>query len=178
VLPSEAGLACTLEGVLVDTGDWVWIWLGVAVAFAFLELVTPFFFFMISFAAGAALAALGALLDAGVGLQWGLFLLGSGVALAILVPVGRRLANAEPEGDETPEGAARWIGRMAVVLEAIPAGPHATGLVRLERGKWRAETAGEAGIPVDAEVEVIAVRGTRLVVAPPDPRQPDPRRAP
>ena len=159
----------------MDAGDWVWIWLGVAVAFAILELVTPFFFFMISFAVGAALAALAALLDTGLGAQWALFLVGSGVALAVLVPVGRRLAHAEPEGDETPEGAARWVGRVAIVLEAIPAGPHATGLVRLERGKWRAETDGEAGIPVDAEVEVIAVRGTRLVVAPPDPRQPDPR---
>jgi membrane protein implicated in regulation of membrane protease activity len=165
----------------VDAGDWVWIWLGVAVVFAFLELITPFLFFMISFAAGAALAALGALLDVGVGLQWGLFLGGSVVALAILVPVGRRIAHAEPEGDEIPEGSARWVGRTAVVLEAIPAGPHATGLVRLERGKWRAETDSDAGIPVNTEVEVLAVRGTRLVVAPPDPRQPapeatDPRR--
>ena len=154
-------------------GDWVWIWLGVAVAFAFLELVTPFLFFMISFAVGAALAALGALLDASVGIQWALFIVGSAIALALLVPVGRRLAHAGPEGDETPEGAARWIGRTAVVLEAIPAGPHATGLVRLERGKWRAETDAEAGIPVNAEVEVLAVRGTRLVVAPPDPKLQD-----
>ena len=155
----------------MDAGDWVWIWLGVAVAFAFLELVTPFLFFMISFTAGAALAAVAAVLDVSVGLQWGIFLLGSVAALAVLVPVGRRLAHAEPEGDEIPEGSGRWVGRTAVVLEEIPAGPHATGLVRLERGKWRAETDAEAGIPVDSEVEVIAVRGTRLVVAPPDPRR-------
>ena len=162
----------------MSDGDWLWIWLGIAVAFSFLELVTPFLFFMISFAAGAILAALAALLDVDVGLQWGLFLVGSAVALAVLVPVGRRIAHAEPEGDEIPEGAGRWIGRTAVVLEEIPAGPHATGLVRLERGKWRAETDAEDSIPVDAEVEVLAVRGTRLVVAPPDPRKADPRKAP
>jgi membrane protein implicated in regulation of membrane protease activity len=155
----------------VDAGDWVWIWLGVAVAFGFLELVTPILFFMISFAAGAALAAVAAVLDVGVGVQWGIFLLGSLGALAVLGPVGRRLAHAAPEGDEIPEGSGRWVGRTAVVLEEIPAGPHATGLVRLERGKWRAETDADAGIPVNAEVEVIAVRGTRLVVAPPDPRR-------
>ncbi len=155
----------------MDAGDWVWIWLGVAVAFAFLELVTPVMFFMISFAAGGALAALAAVLDIGVGIQWALFVLGSGIALAVLIPVGRHISQASPEGDESPEGAGRWVGRTAVVLQEIPGGPHATGLVRLERGKWRAETAGERSIPVDAEVEVIAVRGTRLVVAPPDPRR-------
>ena len=152
----------------MDTGDWVWVWLGVAVAFAFLELVTPFMFFMISFAIGAALAALGALLEVGVGVQWALFLVGTAGSLLVLVPVGRRLAHAEPEGDETPEGAARWVGRTAVVLEEIPGGASATGLVRLERGKWRAESAAEHPIPTGAEVEVIAVRGTRLIVAPPD----------
>jgi membrane protein implicated in regulation of membrane protease activity len=161
----------------MDAGDWVWIWLGVAVAFAFLELVTPFLFFMISFAVGAALAAFAALLDVSVGLQWAVFLFASGFALAVLVPVGRRIAHAEPEGDEIPEGAGRWVGRMAVVLEEIPAGPHATGLVRLERGRWRAETDAEDSIPADAEVEVLAVRGTRLVVAPPDPKQADPKQA-
>lgn len=152
----------------MSDGDWIWVWLGVAAAFAFLELVTPFFFFMISFAVGGALAAMGALAGIGVGVQCVLFLGGSTVALVVLIPVGRRLAHAEPEGDETPEGAVRWVGRVAVVLEEIPAGPHATGLVRLERGKWRAETDADEAIPVDAEVEVIAVRGTRLVVAPPD----------
>jgi membrane protein implicated in regulation of membrane protease activity len=162
----------------MDAGDWVWVWLAVAVVFAFLELVTPVLFFMISFAAGAAVAALAAVLDLGVGVQWVLFLGCSALALALLVPVGRRLAHASPEGDEVPEGSIRWIGRTAVVLEEIPAGPHATGLVRLERGKWRAETDSDAGIPVDAEVEVVAVRGTRLVVAPPDPRTANPRRVP
>lgn len=156
----------------MDAGDWVWVWLGAAVLFAFLELVTPFFFFMISFALGAALAAVAALFDVGVGLQWAVFLVGSGAALAVLIPVGLRLAHAEPDGDEIPEGAARWVGRAAIVLEEIPSGPHATGLVRLERGKWRAETDADAPIPVGAEVDVVAVRGTRLVVTPPDPSFP------
>jgi membrane protein implicated in regulation of membrane protease activity len=156
----------------METGDWVWIWLGVAVAFAFLELVTPVMFFMIPFAIGAVLAALAAFFDAGVGAQWAVFLVASAGALLVLVPIGRRLAHAEPEGDETPEGAARWIGRTAVVLEEIPAGAGATGLVRLERGKWRAESAADEAIPVGIETEVIAVRGTRLVVAPPDTTTP------
>jgi membrane protein implicated in regulation of membrane protease activity len=148
----------------VDAGDWLWVWIGAAVLFAFLELVTPFLFFMISFAAGAAFAAVAAALDASVALQFGVFIAGSGAALLVLVPVGRRLAVAE--SDDVHEGAVRQIGRVAVVLEQIPAGRHDTGLVRLERQQWRAETDADATIEAGAEVEVIAVRGTRLVVAP------------
>jgi len=119
---------------------------------------------MISFAAGAALAAVAALLDASVALQWGVFVLGSAAALLVLVPIGRRLAASE--SDEAHEGATRQVGRVAVVLEDIPAGTHDTGLVRLERQQWSAETDDDVAIAKGTEVEVIAVRGTRLVVAP------------
>lgn len=154
--------------------EWIWIWLAIAVAFALLELVTPVLFFMISFAVGGAVGAVGALFDIGVGVQWAMFLVGSAGALAVLVPIGRRMASATPAGGETSEGSARWVGRTAVVLEEVPGGPTETGLVRLERGQWRAESATDASIPTGAEVEVIAVRGTRLVVARPqqDPSTP------
>jgi membrane protein implicated in regulation of membrane protease activity len=147
----------------VDASDWQWVWVGVALTFVVVELVTPVLFFAISFAAGAALAALAALLDTSNGVQWGVFVVGSIAALFLLVPIGRRIANAKT--DAAPEGASRWVGRVAVVLEEIPGGANATGLVRLERAQWRAETEGAAAIPVGAEVEVLSVRGTRLVVA-------------
>jgi len=139
------------------------VWIGAAVVFAVIELVTPVLFFAISFAIGAVLAALGALVGLGVGFQLGLFLLGSTGSLAMLVPIGRRIAQAE--GDDEAQGASRWVGRVAVVLEDIPGGPHSTGLVRLERAKWRAETDASEPISAGTEVEVLAVRGTRLVVA-------------
>jgi membrane protein implicated in regulation of membrane protease activity len=148
----------------VDADSWLWVWIAAAVAFAIAELLTPFLFFMISFAAGAVLAALAALVDASVGFQWALFAIGSAGALAVLVPIGRRLARAE--ADDAQEGATRWVGRVAVVLEEIPGSPHATGLVRLERAKWRAETDADDPIGPGEHVEVTSVRGTRLVVAP------------
>jgi membrane protein implicated in regulation of membrane protease activity len=148
----------------VDAGSWLWVWIGAAAVFAIAELVTPFLFFMISFAVGAVLAALAAALDASVGLQWVLFVVGSDLALAVLVPIGRRLARGE--ADDAQEGATRWVGRVAVVLEEIPGAPHATGLVRLERAKWRAETDADNPISPGEHVEVTSVRGTRLVVAP------------
>jgi membrane protein implicated in regulation of membrane protease activity len=148
----------------VDSPEtWRWIWLGVAAAGALGELAVPGTFFVLSFAIGAAAAAALAFADGALGAQWGVFVVVSGVALALLVPVGRRLAQRT--SDEAQEGATRWIGRVGIVLEEIPSAPHATGRIRLERDEWRAETDAGVGIPPGAEVEVLAVRGTRLVVA-------------
>lgn len=153
----------------MDAGDWLWVWIGATVAFAVAELVTPFLFFMISFAAGAALAAVVAALDGAVGIQWVAFLLGSIGALAVLVPIGRRIASAG--GDDDQQGATRQVGRVALVLRDIPADGHDSGLVRLERAEWRAETDAAQPITAGQQVEVISVRGTRLVVAPLHPEK-------
>jgi membrane protein implicated in regulation of membrane protease activity len=148
----------------MDAETWRWIWLGVTGACALGELAVPGTFFVLSFAVGALLATIAAFADTSLGLQWVLFVGGSVGALAMLVPVGRRLARHE--GDEAHEGATRWVGRVGVVIEEIPESPHSTGRVRVERDEWRAETDGGDLIPVGAQVEVLAVRGTRLVVAP------------
>ena len=148
----------------MDAESWLWFWLAAAVLLALAELFTPFLFFMISFAIGAALAALFSFFDAPLVLQWVVFIAGSGAALLVLVPIGHRLAKAEP--DDEAEGAQRWVGRTAVVLQSIPGGPHATGLVRLERAEWRAEAPGQAEIEAGQMVRVVEVKGTRLIVVP------------
>jgi membrane protein implicated in regulation of membrane protease activity len=143
---------------------WQWVWLVAVVVFVVLEIITPFLFFMISFAIGAALSALAAFFDASVVVQWLTFIAGSGAALAVLAPIGRRLARAH--GDDDHEGALRWAGRLATVVEPIPGGANATGLVRLERTKWRAECHRDGEIPAGTTVRVLSVKGTRLVVVP------------
>jgi len=148
----------------MDDETWRWIWLGLVVTFAAGELAVPGTFFVLSFAVGALLATIAAFLDASVGLQWALAVVGSAGALALLAPLGRRLAR-QPS-DEAQEGATRWLGRVGMVIEEIPSAPHATGRVRVERAEWRAETDEDGGIPVDEAIEVVAVRGTRLVVVP------------
>ena len=52
------------------------------------------------------------------------------------------------------------------MLEEIAAGVGGTGLVRLEREQWRAESVTGADIQPGSEVLVLRVHGTRLVVAP------------
>jgi membrane protein implicated in regulation of membrane protease activity len=143
---------------------WQWVWLVAVVVFAVLEIITPFLFFMISFAVGAALAAVVAFLDGSLVVQWLAFLVGSSAALGVLVPIGRRLAQAH--GDDDHEGALRWVGRLATVVDPIPGGANATGLVRLERTQWRAECHRDGEIPAGTTVRVLSVKGTRLVVVP------------
>jgi membrane protein implicated in regulation of membrane protease activity len=134
---------------------------GAAVVLALGELAIPGTFFVVSFAIGAAVAAVASFLGASVLVGWVCFVGGSALALAVLIPIGRRLNRA---GGGDPTGATRWVGQRAVVLTAIPAGPHETGIVRLQREEWRAESADGNAIAMGTEVEVLRVDGTRVVV--------------
>lgn len=154
---------------------WRWIWLLAAVAFAVGEIAVAGTFFLAPFAAGAAVAAAAAFAGLGLGAEWLAFVVVSGVAAAVLVPLGRRLdrRTAQPA-----IGAHRWAGRQAVVLRDIPGGHGATGLVRLDREEWRAESLLGSPIPAGATVLVSRVEGARLVVVPIEDPPPLPEGAP
>ncbi len=142
---------------------WRWVWLGATAMFAIAELTSaPGTFFLLSFAIGALVACIASFVGVPVVVGWALFLVASGAALALLVPIGRRMDRTR-EGQLT-EGANRLIGRQAVVLHGIPAGPHEMGMVRVEREEWRAEHLDGTEVPEGAIVDVIRVDGTRLVV--------------
>ena len=148
-----------------------WVWLVVAVALTVGEVTTAGAFVFLPFALGAAVATVAAFAGAGVAVEWLAFLLASGAASAVLWPLGRRLEQASPA---SRVGAGRWAGREGYVLEDIPAAPGSTGLVRLDREHWRAESA--VGVPIrrGSTVLVSRVDGTRLVVLPLDEPAIDP----
>lgn len=151
--------------------SWRWVWLAAMVLFALGEIFVPGTFFMISFALGAAAASITAFLGGGIVLEWVLFVAVSAGSLAVLVPIGRRLDRVHTGPGA---GANRWVGQDAVVLAEIPEGVHETGLVRVEREEWRAESADGRAVPSGTRVRVVRVDGTRLVVEAPEP----PDRAP
>ncbi len=145
---------------------WRWVWLVAAVVFAVGEMMTPAAFFFLPFAAGSLAGSVLAFLGVGVGWEWAAFVVVSGSSFAVLWPIGRRLERRYT----TPGvGANRWVGRQGVVLSDIPGEVGATGLIRLEREQWRAES-GIGGVPIrkGASVLVSRVHGTRLVVFPLD----------
>lgn len=142
---------------------WRWIWLGAAVVMTAGELTTAGAFFFMPFAIGAVIAAAAAFAGASLGIEWLLFVATSAAAFAVLFPLGRRL---DRRGSPEAIGAGRWVGREGVVLEEITGGVGGTGLVRLEREEWRAESFSGTAIKPGASVLVLRVHGTRLIVAP------------
>ncbi|MDQ3304729.1 MAG: NfeD family protein [Actinomycetota bacterium] len=157
---------------------WRWIWLAVAAAGAIGEMAIAGSFFLLPFAAGGAVAAVLAFAGVPVGIEWLVFVAVSVAGVVATRPLARRLdVGTSSEGI----GARRWIGQTATVLEAIPDGPQATGLVRLGREQWRAESLEGIGIEAATVVKVVDLAGTRLVVWPLDqivPRAPEVSRAP
>jgi membrane protein implicated in regulation of membrane protease activity len=148
---------------LDSSGTWGWIWLAAAVVFAVGEIGVAGSFFLLPFAGGAVVAAVGSALGAPVGLGWLLFVAVSAACSAVLWPLGRRMDRSGPHH---AIGANRWVGRQGVVLQDIPGGVGNTGLIRLEREEWRAESLNGTPIEAGSTVLVGRVDGTRLVVMP------------
>jgi len=144
----------------VEEELWRWIWLGAAVVFGLGEIFTAGFF-LLPFAAGAAVAAILAFLDVDPVIQGIVFLVFSVLALIAL----RRFAD-RGTGPQHPVGANRFVGETALVTEPIER-YGSQGRVRMGTEVWRATTDG-ALIEPGREVRVVDVRGTRLVVQPLD----------
>lgn len=142
---------------------WRWIWLALATGLIVGEIAVAGSFFLLPFGLGALAAAVVAFAGGSVGVEWAVFVLTSGAASAVLWPLGRRLDRRSPRH---AIGATRWEGREAVVVQDIPAGVGGTGLIRLDREEWRAESL--TGIPIRAGSTVLVSRvaGTRLIVLP------------
>ena len=152
---------------------WRWIWLVAAAALTIGEITVAGSFFLLPFAVGALAAAVLAFAGAPVAVEWLLFVVVSAAAVGVMRPLARRLDR----GPQSRIGANRWVGSEGVVLRDIPAGPGATGIVRIDREEWRAESLTGHSIPAGSTALVSRVDGTRLVVVqlePPSPMPIDP----
>lgn len=149
-----------------DPESWRWVWLAVAVVGLAGEIVTTGTFFLLPFGIGAAGACVAAFAGVGLALQWLIFVVVSAIASAAVRPLARRL-----DRDVTTDGvgARRWIGMTALVLDDIPAGADETGLVRVGREEWRAQSASGRPVAAGERVTVVEVLGTRLIVSVPHP---------
>ncbi len=142
---------------------WRWIFLVAAVAFTVGEIAVAGTFFLLPFGVGALAAALAAFAGLSVAVDWLVFVIVSGGASAVLWPLGRRLDRKTPRH---AIGSNRWVGRQALVTRDIPGEHGGTGIVRLDREEWRAESMMGVPIRTGSTVLVSRVDGTRLVVLP------------
>jgi len=139
-----------------------WGWLILALVFFAGEILTAGFF-LAAFGVGAALAALAALMGMDIIWQLGVFVIGSILALVL----SRRFAESvSPPEQSEKVGIDRVLGKKAIVIEPLNA-LRGTGIIRVDTEEWRALPEDETQIiPVNSIVEVVAVKGTRLVVRP------------
>lgn len=143
---------------------WAGIWLGVSALFAGGEIIAPGSFFLLPFAGGALGASIVSLIGAPVPLSWLVFIVLSLGLFFMLRPLANKLDADLPD---TPGiGANRLVGHHGIVHVTIPAGSHTTGTVTLGSENWNAEGRDGMGLSEGTAVQVVEVKGTRVVVEP------------
>ena len=139
------------------------IWLLVLIAFAVGEALTVGLT-SIWFAVGA----LGALITAGLGFgfwpQIIVFLVLSGVTLALVRPLAKKVLK--PGYSAT--NADRVIGAVGLVTEEVD-NMAGKGLVNLSGQVWSARAQDEQNIPAGQEVRVLRIQGVKVIVEPVHP---------
>ena len=157
----------------LDLDVWPWIWLTVAVVFALVELVlVGGSFIILPWAASAFVSAILAFYDVSVEVQWAVFVFGGALMFAVLYRWAQRFM--EQNTLEPGVGADRLVGMTGYVTAPIL--PHDTdrrGRVSIAGEVWGAVTDGEYVIDSGARVRVLAMKGTRVVVAPVAPTGPN-----
>lgn len=148
----------------IDLNAWPWIWLIVAVIFAILELtLIAGTFILAPFAISALFASLLGFYDVNVEIQWATFVFGGGALFYVFYRWARHFVS---DRDLPPGvGADRLVGMQGTATSTVPPQRmQTTGSVRVEGEIWRAVSTGDDEVPEGALVEVVEVRGTRIVV--------------
>jgi len=121
-------------------------------------------FFLLPFGLSALLAMLLSIVGAPIWLQWVTFVV-VGVALfVVMLRWGQRFQAEQPL--PVGVGADRLVGEIGLVTGSVPAEPTKSGRVQIGAEDWAAESLGKVDIEVGTAVEVIKVRGTRVIVTP------------
>jgi membrane protein implicated in regulation of membrane protease activity len=137
-----------------------WFWLVALVLFAVAEAATVGLV-SIWFAGGALVALIATGCGAPIWLQVLLFLVVSGIMLALLRPFVRRMTKSS----KTETNAGRHIGREALVMEEIN-NLTGTGAIKLDGVTWTARSESGEVIPVGTTIVVQRIEGVKVVVAP------------
>lgn len=154
-----AGTALRGGGGQVENEVWRWVWTVLAVVAAIAEIFTAGFF-LLPIAIGAFGAAILAWFGVNAIAQWLVFFGVSAIAFAYL----RRFAKHQDE-NQPRVGANRWVdARGVVIADVVP--DTGSGMVRVQGEEWRATSAHDEAISTGTHIEVVEVRGSKMVVRP------------
>jgi membrane protein implicated in regulation of membrane protease activity len=140
---------------------WRWIWLMIAGVLITGEMFVAGTFILIPFGLSASVAMVMAFFGAPLLLDWIVFV-GLG---GLLFSVFWKKSRVSMAAMKSPPGAGhdRLIGVLGRTLEAIPADPAESGLIKVGGEEWRA-ISDVGPISSGSTVEIMEIRGTRVVV--------------
>ena len=138
----------------------VYIWLAAIIVFLLVEAGTVALV-SIWFAGGALLAMIAAALGAGVPVQLAVFVLSSGLLLALMWPLAKKRIN----GRHVRTNADRLIGREVLVTEQIE-NLKETGEIKVNGVLWTAVSADGSVIPEGSLVRIERLEGAKVDVSP------------
>ncbi len=144
----------------MDSGQMAVAFLVLALILSAAEIAAPGLV-LLPFGLGAGVAAVAGFLGADPLIQVAIFVVTSAGFFFALRPIGRRLNEST---SDQGVGVKRLDGAAGVVLEEI--GARDSGMVRIDREEWRADSAQNTALAVGANVIVVEVRGTRVIVEP------------
>ena len=136
-------------------------WLVLLVVFLIAEAACPIHLVSISFALGALVALLCAALGAPVWLQITLFVVVSGVLLALLWPLAKKFLNSKVTATNV-DSVVGSVGRVTADIDNV----EARGQVKLGGMEWTARSTSGDPISVGTEVRVDRVEGVKVYVTP------------
>ena len=134
------------------------VWAVLAALFIIGELLTAGFF-LFWFGVAASVSCVLAIIGVGAGWQLAVFVFLS----IILVASTRRFADKITKESPVKVASDRALGKKGLVIERIDP-IRDTGMVLVDREKWRADSQKDAVIEKDAIIEVIGIEGTHLIV--------------
>lgn len=135
-------------------------WLAAVIIFCCVEAATVGLV-SIWFAGGSLAALIAASLGAPFWLQITLFVVVSGVLIALLRPLMRKVILPK----KTATNADRHIGQVALVTEEID-NLRETGAVKLDGVVWTARSLSNQVIPVGTAISVRSIQGVKVIVEP------------
>lgn len=134
------------------------VWLIIAVLFLLIELLSPGLFYSLSFAIGASAAMVLAMFADDLTAQMILFLAASAGAMVLL----RRFVARRTGAYKPTSNVYALVGKKGVMVVS-PAGQQ-LGYVKVNGEMWACRTVDQEIIGVDAQVIVVAVKGSHVVV--------------
>ena len=133
-------------------------WLIIVIVMAVIEIIT-LGLTTIWFAGGALAAFIASLLGDDLAVQIILFIVVSVVLMALTRPLAVNYLNR----DRVKTNAESLIGKLGVVKEKVD-NLNAQGIVSVEGQEWTARAIDDEMIPLYAVVEVVEIRGVKLMV--------------